>query len=199
MYCLCSGCNHQNVISSAITPSPLFFIFSFGSAAKAEMSTYTTQMMLNDARSRRILVRCRLTPRLKHAWLGCRAVVREDLRPKIPGSGRPRQSGDFGLRPNFELRRYTSPVSLLVSITSWIQTPFNLPPFFPSPSLSLLCICLLLRFGSLAILCLSLHIYHTSLLPCKVYTTRFMLQKPSVAELCFPSKAAWGNVTAVVI
>lgn len=51
-------------------PPHSFFIFSFGSAARAEMSTYTTQMMVNDARSRRILVRCRLTPRLKHAWLG---------------------------------------------------------------------------------------------------------------------------------
>lgn len=173
-------------------PPHSFFIFSFGSAARAEMSTYTTQMMVNDARSRRILVRCRLTPRLKHAWLGCRAVVREDLKPKIPGSGRPRQSGDFGLRPNFELRRYASPVSLLVSITSWIQTPFNLP-FFPSPSLSFLYICLLLRFGSRAILCLSSHVYRTSLMPCKVYTTRFMPQKPSVAELCFPSGAAWGE------
>lgn len=60
---------------------------------------------------------------------GCRAAVREDLRPEIPASGSQRQSGDFWAAAKLEFHRYTSPVSLLVSITHCFCPFFLLPAF----------------------------------------------------------------------
>lgn len=55
---------------------------------------------------------------------GCRAAVREDLRPEIPGSGSQRQSGDVGLGPNL------SSTDTHLLFLCWCQSQF----FFKCPS-----------------------------------------------------------------
>lgn len=96
----------------------------------------------------------------------CRAAVREDLRPEIPGSGRPRHSGDFGLRPNW------SSTDIHLFFLCWCQSQL-LFFFFCSKVLHFaLCSVPYPLFFHDAILLLSAHAFRTSSMPYKVYTKK---------------------------
>lgn len=126
------------------------------------MSTFTTPMTVNDARSWRILVRCRLTPRLKRAWLGCRAAVREDFKARDSWLWQPEAEWRRWAPAKLVLHRYTSPVSLLVSITFFFKRPL-LCAFFSIAFLSCIFVACLVQVPSSAYL-------HTSVVPASCLT-----------------------------